>query len=67
MLLGTIFAPFLKSVMEGLGETNPVLGALQIGILLLASAITPIFLALLTERYRRRIVMTCGNMAFILF
>ncbi|KAJ3495662.1 hypothetical protein NLG97_g3233 [Lecanicillium saksenae] len=63
----TIFAPSLKSVMADLGETNPVRGALQIGILLIAFALAPIFLAPLTERYGRRIVISAGNIVFILF
>ncbi|TQV99624.1 MFS polyamine transporter [Cordyceps javanica] len=66
-LLGTIFAPSLESVMEDLGETSPVRGALQIGIFLIAFALAPIFLAPLTERYGRRVVITCGNIIFIVF
>lgn len=62
---GTIFAPSLKSVMADLGETDPVLGALQIGILLIAFAIAPIFLAPMTERYGRRIIISSGNIVFI--
>ncbi|XWW97104.1 hypothetical protein V2A60_005085 [Cordyceps javanica] len=63
----TIFAPSLESVMEDLGETSPVRGALQIGIFLIAFALAPIFLAPLTERYGRRVVITCGNIIFIVF
>lgn len=53
--------------MQDLGETNPVRGALQIGILLIVFAIAPIFMAPLTERCGRRVVISCGNIVFILF
>lgn len=53
--------------MEDLGETDPVRGALQIGIFLLAFAIAPIILAPLTESYGRRIVISSGNIVFLAF
>lgn len=64
---GTIFAPALKSVMEDLNETNAVLGALQIGIFLIAFAVTPVFLAPLSEIYGRTIIVRTGNIMFVAF
>ncbi len=53
--------------MEDLNETDPVLGALQIGIFLIAFAVTPIFLAPLSEIYGRTVVVRTGNVVFVAF
>ncbi|KAJ6440717.1 MFS general substrate transporter [Purpureocillium lavendulum] len=63
----TIFAPSLQSMMEDVGETDPVKGALQIAIFLLSFAIAPIFLAPLSEIHGRRPILRWGNMVFAAF
>lgn len=47
--LDPIFASALKSVMEDINESDPVRGALQIGIFLVVFAVTPVFLVPLSE------------------
>lgn len=64
---GTIFAPALQSVLTDLHEDDPMLGALQIAIFLLAFAIAPLFLAPLSEIYGRSIVIRGGNSFFVIF
>ncbi|UNI16053.1 hypothetical protein JDV02_002528 [Purpureocillium takamizusanense] len=63
----TIFAPSLSSMMEDVGETDPIKGALQIAIFLLSFALAPIFLAPLSEIYGRRPVLRLGNAFFAAF
>lgn len=54
-------------MMEDLGETDPIKGALQVSIFLLSFALAPIFLAPLSEIYGRRVVLQCGNLFFAAF
>lgn len=53
--------------MKDLHITNSTVGALQVSIFLFAFAIGPLFLAPLSERYGRTIVLHCGNLFFIAF
>lgn len=53
--------------MVDLDENDPVQGAIQIAIYLIAFAVGPIFLAPLSERFGRRPVLTGGNICFAAF
>ena len=63
----TIFAPSINLVMEDLGMTDPIQGALQTAVFLFAFAIAPLFLAPLSEIYGRKRVLLGGNVVFIAF
>ncbi|OAL46922.1 MFS general substrate transporter [Pyrenochaeta sp. DS3sAY3a] len=63
----TIFAPSVHLVMKDLHITNSTIGALQVSIFLFAFAIGPLFLAPLSERYGRTIILHSGNLFFIAF
>ncbi|KAL1866817.1 hypothetical protein VTK73DRAFT_4516 [Phialemonium thermophilum] len=63
----TIFAPSLPAVMSEIGETDPVKGALQVGVFLLAFGVAPLFLAPLSEIFGRGVVLRCGNLFFLAF
>ncbi|KAF1809111.1 MFS general substrate transporter [Eremomyces bilateralis CBS 781.70] len=63
----TIFAPSLPAMMADVGETNPIRGALQVAVFLLAFAVAPIFLAPLSEFFGRTIVLRTGNVVFCAF
>jgi MFS family permease len=53
--------------MEDINETDPTLGALQIGIFLFAFGVAPLVLAPLSEVFGRRVVLSGGNVVFIAF
>ncbi|KAF2734368.1 MFS general substrate transporter [Polyplosphaeria fusca] len=63
----TIFAPAVYLVMDGLGITNNTVGALQVSVFLFAYAVGPPFLAPLSEKYGRAIVIHGGNLVFVAF
>jgi MFS family permease len=53
--------------MEDLGIEDSTLGALQVSIFLFAYAVGPLFLAPLSERYGRAIILHLGNVVFVAF
>lgn len=63
----TIFAPSVLQVMHDLHITDSTVGALQVSIFMFAYAIAPLFLAPLSERYGRTVVIHGGNLIFVAF
>jgi len=63
----TIFAPSLHLVMADFNITDTTTGALQVSIFLFALALGPLFLAPLSERYGRGVVLHGGNVVFVGF
>jgi MFS family permease len=63
----TVFAPAVYLVMDGLHITDNTVGALQVSIFMFAFAVGPPFLAPLSERYGRAIVIHGGNFVFMAF
>ena len=65
--LGTVFAPSVHVVMSDLGVTDSTLGAFLVSVFLFAYAVGPLFLAPLSERYGRSIILHVGNSVFVVF
>lgn len=62
-----IFAPSILVVMKDLHITDTTVGALQVSVFLFASAVGPLFLAPLSEKYGRVPIVHLGNLIFVLF
>lgn len=67
MEAGAIFAPSILVVMKDLHITDTTVGALQVSVFLFASAVGPLFLAPLSEKYGRVPIVHLGNLIFVLF